>query len=42
MTKGARIILQMDEPTLGADCDQNDVINVLDMTCIARKILGLD
>jgi len=32
----------MDTPTPGADCDQNDVINVLDMTAIARIILGLD
>jgi len=42
MTKVARIILQMDQPTSSADCNQDGKINVLDMICIARKILGLD
>ena len=27
---------------LGGDCNQDSSINVLDMTCIANKILGLD
>jgi hypothetical protein len=42
MAKVARIILELDDPTPGADANQDGIINVLDLTKIARIILGLD
>jgi hypothetical protein len=41
MTKVARIILEWDTQTSGADCNQDSSINVRDITCVARRILGL-
>ena len=42
MTKVARIILLLDAETPGADANLDGVVNVLDITKIARIILGLD
>jgi len=38
----ARIIIGLDDETPGADANGDGVVNVLDITKIARIIIGLD